>query len=124
MTFTNGAKSEKLAALSSGIDHERLQRMSRSRRLPRCRSVWSRSTLHAACILLLIVPTGYVSGSPLLGSATFANQPFNTLGVTPGIHEWTWGSGPNADSMSVVIPEPATLALLGPGLLAARRRRQ
>jgi len=32
----------------------------------------------------LFVPAGYVSGSPLADSSTYANQSFSSLGVTPG----------------------------------------
>lgn len=40
----------------------------------------------------LYVPVGYVSGTPLLSTATWANTTLADLGVTPGIYTWTWGS--------------------------------
>jgi hypothetical protein len=73
------------------------------------------------------VPFGYVSGSPLSGMCTFANRTFTTMGVTPGVHTWTWGSGATADSYTLMIgtvPEPASLSALGfAGAALLRRRR-
>ena len=43
----------------------------------------------------LFVPPGYVSGSPLSDSSTYAGATFASLGITPGTYEWTWGTGPN-----------------------------
>jgi hypothetical protein len=37
----------------------------------------------------LEVPFGYISDSPLSNTSTYANQTFATLGVTPGVYEWT-----------------------------------
>jgi hypothetical protein len=41
---------------------------------------------------VLIVETGYVSGTPLSDTTIYFNQTFNTLGVTPGTYVWTWAS--------------------------------
>lgn len=70
------------------------------------------------------VPSGYVSGSWLSGSIAFSSETFATLGLIPGIYTWSWGSGENADSMTLIIPEPSAglLSLLGLGLLMKRRR--
>jgi hypothetical protein len=80
---------------------------------------------------LLEVPTGYSSG-PLTDTATYDNQTFASLGVTPGTYVWTWGTGAHADSFTLQIgpaaaPEPASLTVLAMGLaglgMALRTRR-
>ena len=77
----------------------------------------------------LYVPQGYVSGTALTDSATFSNATFASLGFTPGMYTYTWGTGANADSLTVtsVVPEPSTWVLLGLGAgllgLTMRRRR-
>jgi len=83
---------------------------------------------------LLALPVGYTSGDAIAGTMSFANASYTSLGVTPGSYVWSWGEGASADSFTLnitAVPEPATLALLGPlvagwgllGLGAARRRR-
>jgi PEP-CTERM motif len=79
---------------------------------------------------LLAVPAGYVSGDPLADMSTYNNATFASLGVTPGTYEWTWGSGPDADSFTLeigAVPEPGSLPLLAMGLaglgLVVRTRR-
>ena len=84
----------------------------------------------------LFVTPGYVSGTPLgVSTATWSNQTFATLGVTPGTYVWTWGTGMNADSFTLQIgpaapangvPEPGStiMLMLGAiGTLAAFRRK-
>ncbi len=67
--------------------------------------------------LELDLPQGYVSGAPLADSAVFANTTLADLGATPGSYTYTWGSGANADFLTVnIVPEPSTLALLGLGV--------
>ncbi len=66
---------------------------------------------------LLFLPSGYLSGAALSDSATYDNQTFSSLGVTPGSYVWTWGSGADADSFTLDIgtaplPEPSSLSLL------------
>jgi hypothetical protein len=66
----------------------------------------------------LVVPSGYASGSPLSDTATYINQTFASLGVTPGTSVWTWGSGPTDDTFTLQIgavaatPEPDSLLLV------------
>ena len=84
----------------------------------------------------LEVPQGYISGTALSSSATYNGQTFATIGITPGTSTWTWGSGANADSLTVqtgpvaAVPEPgsALAGLLALGVclsgLAGRSRRQ
>lgn len=70
----------------------------------------------------LQLPLGYVSGTFLSGTATWANQSLSSLGLTPGQYVWTWGSGATADSLTLnisVVPEPSTAVLLLVGLAAA-----
>jgi PEP-CTERM motif len=77
----------------------------------------------------IYVPANYVSGSQLSDSATWNNTTISALGLTPGTYTWTWGSGPTADSLEVVVvPEPSSFILLGIvaafGFIACRWRRR
>ena len=50
------------------------------------------------------VPMGYVANTPLgTSAATWTGQTFASLGVTPGTYVWTWGSGPTADSFTLIV---------------------
>jgi len=51
----------------------------------------------------LMVPTGYTSGTQITTSQTFNNTSIASLGLTVGTYTYTWGTGPNADSVTVVI---------------------
>jgi hypothetical protein len=65
---------------------------------------------------LLWVPTGYVTGTPVIATSTFDDTTLAALGVTPGTYIWSWGSGADADSLTLVAeiatPLPATAPLL------------
>ena len=52
---------------------------------------------------LLFVPAGYVSGAPLFGIATYNGATFTSLGFLPGPYTFTWGTGANADSLTVIV---------------------
>ena len=72
---------------------------------------------------LLVVPLGYVSGTALSSSATWNNETFASLGVTPATYEWTWGTGlPNQNFTLIIgragVPDGgSTVSLLGCALL-------
>jgi hypothetical protein len=70
---------------------------------------------------LLIVPTGYTSGTNISSTQTFTGQTFTSIGVSVGTYTYTWGSG---KSLSVVVgngiqptptPTPSTGANAGVG---------
>ena len=66
----------------------------------------------------LLVPQGYVSGTTLSDTSTYDSATFNSLGVTPGTYEWTWGGGAD-QSFTLEIgttPLPAALPLFATGL--------
>lgn len=74
---------------------------------------------------LIAVPVGYISGAALSGGARWVGESFASLSMNPGSYTWTWGSGANADSATLVVgaaPLPSTAALLAVGGLALRRR--
>ncbi len=63
---------------------------------------------------------GYTSKSPLSGSSTYDGQTLASLGLTPGRYVYTWGSGADADRLTVNIggvPEPATWAMMMVGFV-------
>jgi hypothetical protein len=51
----------------------------------------------------ILVPTGYVSGTNISGTATYLNQSFSSMGLTPGTYTWTWGSSNNSGSFVLQI---------------------
>jgi PEP-CTERM motif len=68
----------------------------------------------------LFVAIGYASGATLFGTSTFTGSTLAQLGLSAGTYTWTWGAGGTADRFTVIVaavPEPASVALLGAGLL-------
>jgi hypothetical protein len=79
----------------------------------------------------IFVPVGYVSNTALSNSMTFNSATFASLGVTPGVYTWRWGTnGANQFFRLVIGPNTvpdggSTVSLLGCALLglAALRRK-
>lgn len=78
----------------------------------------------------LSVPTGYVSNSPIAGSATFSGT-LSSNGINAGTYMYSWGSGITESvvlNVSSVVPEPGSMAVLAIGSIASgfayRRRRK
>jgi hypothetical protein len=73
-------------------------------------------------------PANYVSKTSFNSTATWNGQTFSTLGITPGTYVYSWGSGANADSVTLTagaVPEPEEYAAVAGGLclaMAAWRR--
>ncbi len=57
----------------------------------------------------LFVPSGYISGALLDGSATFTGANFASLGLDPGTYTWSWGHGATADSFILNIVAPSSV---------------
>ena len=64
---------------------------------------------------VLVVPSGYVSGTSLTTGSVYNTTTLATLGFNPGTYVYTWGAGATADSLTVTsaVPEPSTWALVG-----------
>jgi len=52
---------------------------------------------------VIIVPTGYTSGSSLSASVTYTNTTIAGMGLSGGTYTWSWGSGANSSSLVMVI---------------------
>ena len=71
----------------------------------------------AGFIGFIAVRHGYVSGNALSDSSFYNNATLSSLGVTPGIYEWTWGTGANQnftlDAVALAVPDSgSTFGLL------------
>jgi hypothetical protein len=69
------------------------------------------------------VTDGYVSGSPISGTATWDNTTIAGLDLTERIYTWVWGSGSDADFLTINVgdvPEPAAFYLGVLGLVGLR----
>jgi len=53
--------------------------------------------------LVVYVSPGYVSGDAINGTSTWSAQTFTSLGLVPGRYIYNWGSGADADSMTLLI---------------------
>ncbi len=55
----------------------------------------------------IFLPFDYVSGSPLSGESFYEGETIASLGLQPGIFEWTWTTATGTDSVTLtVVPEP------------------
>jgi hypothetical protein len=73
----------------------------------------------------ITVYTGYLSGTPLSGSTTFANRTFESLGLNVGSYTYAIANDTLTVTVTVSsVPEPSSLALMGLGLAAAGRARR
>jgi hypothetical protein len=52
---------------------------------------------------MLLVPSGYTSNTFISGKATYSTQTIAGMGLTPGTYVYSWGSGPNADQITMII---------------------
>ena len=52
---------------------------------------------------VIVVPDGYVSGTTISGSTTYASQTISSMGLSGGTYIWSWGAGANASSLVMVI---------------------
>lgn len=76
----------------------------------------------------LWVPTGYQSGDPLSAQIIFSRESFASLGMIPGVYIWSWGSGADADNLTLKVeptipPVPGPVPLLGAGAALSWTRR-
>ncbi|WP_309383568.1 hypothetical protein [Cerasicoccus frondis] len=78
----------------------------------------------------LILPSGYVAGTPITGGGTFTGQTLAGMGVTPGIYSWSWtGAGDSVQLNAIsAIPEPSAyisgLGVVGLGAFVWMRRKR
>lgn len=68
--------------------------------------------------MAIVTPFGYTQGELLSATSVWSGTTIAGLGLTPGTYTWTWGQGPDFDSLTVeIVPEPSAAGLLGTGLL-------
>lgn len=69
----------------------------------------------------LAIPTSYSSGAEVSGEDVWNGTTLSSLGFIDGTETLSWGSGANADSLTIdvgAVPEPSTYGLLGLGIFA------
>jgi hypothetical protein len=70
------------------------------------------------------LPQFYTSGASLSSTITWTNETITGLTLTPGTYTWIWGTGADADSLTLqigptaVVPEPSTALVAVFGALA------
>jgi len=52
---------------------------------------------------VVLVPSGYVSGTVISGSMTYNTQTIAGMGLTPGTYTWSWGTGGNTSTLVMTI---------------------
>lgn len=82
--------------------------------------IWRQGTFDT-----IYLPENYTSGEQISGKATFAGKTLADGGLTQGTSvTWTWTADVSESATFNVIPEPATLGLIGlfgGGILVVRR---
>jgi hypothetical protein len=72
----------------------------------------------------ILLAGDYVSGAPLSDTETWDNATYASLGLVEGSSfVWSWGTGADADSFEIVVPEPGSMGLLASGLVLLGRYR-
>ena len=76
--------------------------------------------------VMVWLPSGYISGNPISGTATWLNQSIASLGLTPGTYSFAAPEDEVLVNIEGPVPEPASWAVLLLGLgaigIAMRRR--
>ncbi len=57
----------------------------------------------------IYVESGYVSGDPINATSTWTGASYASLGLVSGTYVYNWGSGADADSLTVIINAPTTV---------------
>jgi hypothetical protein len=64
----------------------------------------------------ILVPDGYVSGNPLVGTSIFSGATFASLGMAAGTYVWSWSSDSLTLNVEATVPIPSAAWLLGSAL--------